>query len=94
MDPSLIPQLGGTIGLLGAAGFIIAGAWREARDLRKERAEEIQGLKADNQAMKAEVQAIKIEHFACRLQVNSLITFAQRGGLDIPDWLIRGEHES
>lgn len=90
MDPALIPTLGGTVGLLSVAGWLVISFMRENKDLRKAWRDEIDSLKRDNQAQKAETLAQKAENLACVIQVNGLIGVLQRNGIAVPDSLLRG----
>jgi len=79
----LIPALGGTVGLLAVAGWLVISFMRENSALRTAWREEIRDLKA-------EVAAQKAENVTCRLQVNGLIGVLRNHGLAIPNELIRG----
>ncbi len=98
MDPQLIPTLGGTVGLLSVSGWLVISFMRESARQRKERADELVAVKkerAEEIAMlKADVRAGKEEHLACIIQVNGLIGFLQRSGLEIPDSLLRGRPDA
>ena len=83
MDPQLIPALGGTVGLLSVAGWLVVAFMRENSALRSEWHREIEALKRDNADQKA-------ENIACRIQVNALIGYLQSHGLAIPDTMFRG----
>lgn len=83
MDPTIIPALGGTVGLLSVAGWLVISFMRENNSLRTVWRGEIDALKADNLAQKA-------ENLACVIQVNGLIGVLQRNGVPIPDNLLRG----
>lgn len=109
MVDSLAPVFaaGGFIGLFGAAALLIRQNFSEASRLRAERAVEIHDLKGEianlktenerqNRQHVAESEKQRIENYACRLQVNSLVTLLQQGGIALPDWLLRdngGSHE-
>lgn len=83
MDPTLIPALGGTVGLLSVAGWLVISFMRENSTLRNAWRGEIDALKKD-------LAAQKEENVTCRIQVNSLISYLQNNGLAIPMELIRG----
>lgn len=82
MDPTLIPALGGTVGLLSVAGWLVVSFMRENNTLRGEWRKEIEHLKDDLAGQKA-------ENVTCRIQVNSLIGFLQANGLAVPNELFR-----
>lgn len=83
MDPTLLPAVGGTVGLLSVAGWLVVSFMRENTALRTAWREEIAELKK-------EVAAQKAENVTCRLQVNGLIGFLRNNGLIVPNELIRG----
>ena len=83
MDPTLITALGGTVGLLSVAGWLVLQFMRENKELRSSWRSEIDGLKED-------LKAQKEENVTCRIQVNSLIAHLQSNGLAIPNELLRG----
>lgn len=88
-DLAPIFAIAGLVGLFSAAGLLIGQNFSEARRLRRERAEEIKDLKADVASLNAENERHRAENYACRLQVNSLVTLLQQAGLPLPDWLLR-----
>lgn len=72
----------GIIGLFGAAATLVIQLFRENGRIRTERQEEIRDLRHD-------VTALKTENFACRMQVNGLLSLLQKQGISVPDWLFR-----
>lgn len=94
IDPTLIPALGGTVGLLSVAGWLVVTFMRENATQRKERVEELIQVKKERAEaigeLKRDVNALKVENITCRFQVNSLISYLQAQGLAIPNELLRG----
>lgn len=94
MDPSVIPALGGTVGLLSVAGWLVISFMKESANQRKERVAELAAVKKERAdeiaALKNDMKEVKAEHIACMLQVNGLISVLQRSGVPIPDSLLRG----
>ncbi len=83
MDPTVIPAIGGTVGLLTAAGWLVISFMRENKTLRGEWKEQLK-------AVKSELVGLKAENVTCRIQVDGLISSLRQNGIDIPLHLIRG----
>lgn len=83
MDPTTIPAIGGTVGLLSVAGWLVISFMRENKTLRGEWKDQLDSLKKDLATQKA-------ENVICRIQVDSLISSLRQNGIDIPLHLIRG----
>lgn len=94
MDPSTLPALGGTVGLLSVAGALAISFMRESASQRRDRSAELAAVKLERTqeiaALRTDMRAVKEEHVACLIQVNGLIGVLQRNGIPIPDSLIRG----
>lgn len=82
MDPTLIPALGGTVGLLSAAGWLVVSFMRENTRLRDSRDHEMAEVKKD-------LIDVKAENVTCRWQVNGLVNALREGGIPIPEYLFR-----
>ena len=61
MNPSLIPALGGTVGLLAVAGWLVISFMRENSALRTAWREEIRDLKAQVLDRDAEIERLQQE---------------------------------
>lgn len=82
MDPTLIPALGGTVGLLMVAGWLVISFMRENTRLRDTRDHDMAEVKKD-------LIAVKAENVTCRWQVNGLVNALREGGISIPEYLFR-----
>ncbi len=94
MDPTFIPGVGGAIGLLSVAGWLVISFMRESARQRQERTDELAAVKKERSddiaALRLEVRDVKAEHLTCVIQVNGLIGVLQRNGIPVPDSLLRG----
>lgn len=94
MDPALIPTLGGTVGLLSVAGWLVISFMRESGTQRKERAEELAAVKKERAEeitlLKSDVRELKAENLTCRIQVDGLIAVLRNNGIAVPESLYRG----
>jgi hypothetical protein len=79
----------GIVGMFSALAVLIVQMFRQNTALGRERDGQIADLKTDIKNLKAENLAAQAENFACRTQVNSLVSMLQQSGIPLPNWLLR-----